>query len=96
MALKTKNTKETLPLAHMLSFAIGIGNQEDVLEPLNYEENHQIYKSQVIIPYSIYGKTHALMGPMPDTYVVLTKIRDFFPSYHRTKPMVSVKEPLNL
>lgn len=36
------------------------------------------------------------MCPMPDPFIDLTKIREFSPSYHRTKPMVSMKEPLNI
>lgn len=99
MASKTKNTeatKETILLGHMLPSGTCIGNHEYVPGPPNYEEKIQIYISHVIIPYSISGKTHALMGPMHDPYVDLTKIRYFFPSYQMTKPMVSIKEPLNL
>lgn len=97
MASKTKNTKatkESLLLAPMLPSATCIVNQEYVLEPPNYEEKLWIYKSHVIIPYSISRKTHALKGLFP--YVDLTKVMDFFLSYHRTNPMVSIKEPLNL
>lgn len=36
------------------------------------------------------------MGPMHDPLVDITKFRDFFPSYHRTKPIVTIKEPINL
>lgn len=42
---KTKATKESLLLAHVLSSATCIGNQEYVLEPPNYEEKIRIYKS---------------------------------------------------
>lgn len=59
-----KATKESLPLAHMLSSANVIGNQEYVPEPPNYKEKLYIYNSQVIIPYSVSVNTDALMGPM--------------------------------
>lgn len=36
------------------------------------------------------------MGPMHDSFVDLTKIRDFFPSYHQTKLTVSIKKPSSL
>ncbi|KAI5411969.1 hypothetical protein KIW84_056871 [Lathyrus oleraceus] len=83
-------------MANMFPCATMIWNQECVLEPPNYEEKLHIYKSQVIIPYSIFEKTHALMGPMYDPYADRTSIKDFLPSYHRTKPLVSIVGPLNL
>lgn len=92
----TKAAKEYLQLAHMLPSANVVGNQEYVPEPPHYEEKLCIYKSQIIIPDSISGNIHALMGPMCDPSVDLTKIMDFSPAYHMTKPVVSIKEPLNL
>lgn len=83
-------------MENMLHCATVNGNQIYVLELPNYEDKLRIYKSHVIIPYYIYEKIHALMGPMYDPYADITNIRDFFPSYHRTKPIVSVKGPLNL
>lgn len=71
----SKATKESLPLARVLSFASVVGNQEYVPEPPHYEEKNRIYKSQVIIPYSISGNTHALMSPTHDPLVDLTKLR---------------------
>lgn len=43
-----------------------------------YEENQRIYKSQVLIPYTIREITHALMGHMRDPSKDLTKLRYFF------------------
>lgn len=73
----TKESKDSLPLATKLQSAILAGNQEYVLEPPNQEEKLWIFKSQVLIPYSIFGKTHALMGPMHDPSVDITKLIDF-------------------
>lgn len=81
---------------HHSQYAILAGNQEYVPEPSNQEEKLWIFKSQVLIPYSTYVKTHALMGPMHDPLVDITILRYFFPSYHQTKPIVSTNEPINL
>lgn len=92
----TKASKDSMPMANTLSCAQVIANQEYVPEPPNYEEKLHIYKSQVIIPYSISEKTYALMSLMYDPSADLTNIKEFFPSYHRTKPLVSIPGPLNL
>lgn len=36
------------------------------------------------------------MGPKHDPSVDITKLKDFFLSYHQNKPIVSIKEPINL
>lgn len=59
-------------MANMLSHATVIENQEYIHEPPNYEAKLHIYKSQVIIPYSISEKTHDFMGLTYDPYVDLT------------------------
>lgn len=99
MASKSKNTKDTkdsLPMANMFPCAPVIGNQEYVTEPPNHEGKLSIYKSQVLISYSIFEKTYALVGHMYDPAADLTNIKDLFPFYHRTKPIVSISGPLNL
>lgn len=53
-------------MANMLTDATVKGNREYVPEPLNLEEKLRIYKSQVLIPYTIYGTNHSLMGSMLD------------------------------
>lgn len=50
----------------------------------------------MLIPYVISGTTHAFMSPTLNPVEGLTKFKDFFPTYHRTKPIVSIKEPMNL
>ncbi|KAI5435214.1 hypothetical protein KIW84_021868 [Lathyrus oleraceus] len=68
--LKTsKDSKAPLPLATRLQSSILVGNQECVPELPNQEHKLHIFKSQVLIHYSIYGKTHALMGQMSDPTV---------------------------
>lgn len=88
--------KGPLPMANMIPCITVVGNQEYISEPPNYEEKLRIYKSQVLIPFTISGTTHALMGPMHDPSEEVTKLRDFSPAYHRTKPLVSIKESMNL
>lgn len=36
------------------------------------------------------------MGQIPNPLVDDVKLREFFPSYHRTRPIVSIKKPINL
>lgn len=99
MAPSTKNTngvKGPLSMANMIPCATVVGNEEYVREPPNYEEKLRIYKSQVLIPYTISETTHALMGLMHDPSEDLTNLREFFPSYHRIKPLVSIKGAMNL
>lgn len=96
---KVKTSKEAnapLPLATILQSAIFVGNQEYVPELPNREKKLRIFKSQVLIMYSIAGKTHALMGPMSDPIVDIVKLRELFPSYHQSKPIVSIKKPIDL
>lgn len=98
MASKTKTskaTKKSFSLAHMLSFVNIVGNQEYVLEPPHYEEKLRIYNSQVIIPYSISENTHDSWVQCVIPQWILLSL-GIFPTFHRTKPIVSIKEPLNL
>jgi hypothetical protein len=52
-----------------------------------------IYASQVLIPVSVSNKTHALSGPLVDLDTDTSKLREFFPSYHKCKPIGQAKNP---
>lgn len=68
-AKHSKESKDSLPLATRMQSAVLVENQEYVPKPPNQEEKLFIYKSQVLIPYSISDKIHALMGPLSDPEV---------------------------
>lgn len=50
------------------------------------------YQSQVLIPLTIAGKTHAYMGPFPDPNVDVEKLKKFFRTYHHAKPLSGKSE----
>lgn len=74
-----KAPKGSLPMTDMLPCATVVENRQYVPEPPNNEEKLCIYKSQVLIPYTISEITHAIMGPMRDPSEDLTKLRHFPP-----------------
>lgn len=64
---KPKNSKESndyLPFVIRLQSLILAGNQEYVPESSMQEEKICIYKSQLVIPFSIFSKIRALMDPL--------------------------------
>lgn len=67
------------------------GNQQYIPEPMT-EEQRKIYESQVLIPVTVYGKTNALLGPFPDLNTDPSKLMDFFPTYHKCKPIGQTKK----
>lgn len=67
------------------------GNQQHIPE-LKTEEQRKIYESQVLILVTISGKTNALLGPLLDLNIDPSKLRDFFPSYHKYKPIGQSKK----
>ena len=62
----------------MLSAPLAVGNRQYIPEPQT-EEQCRIYNSQVLIPVSISKKTYALS--------------EFFPSYHKCKPIGQARNP---
>lgn len=92
-----KNTKDsrksqTLPFADKILGPNTMGNQQCVLEPLT-EEQRMIFQSQILIPISIYGKTHAMLGPLSNLNVDPNRLKEFSPTYHRYKPITCLKKP---
>ncbi|KAI5403189.1 hypothetical protein KIW84_050680 [Lathyrus oleraceus] len=93
-ATKTKAPKKIseLPLVIRLSAPLTVGNQQYILEPKT-EEHRRIYASQVLIPVSISGKNHALFGPLTYLDIDSSKLREYFPSYNKCKPIGQAKNP---
>src|SRR4051812_10692234 len=63
-----------------------MGDQEYIPNP-NTAEVCAIYASQVIIPFELSRKTHAFMGPLPGKSN--STLNKFFPTYYKTRPLVS-------
>lgn len=47
----------------------------------------------VLIPISVSGKTHAILGPLSDTTANPDSLREFFLTYHRYKPLSNRNKP---
>lgn len=65
------------------------------LNLLSLKKSKKTYRSQVFISLTIAGKTHMYMSPFPDPNVDAEKLKKFFPTYHRTKPLASKPETNN-
>ncbi|KAI5430164.1 hypothetical protein KIW84_034661 [Lathyrus oleraceus] len=91
---KTKALKKIseLPSLAILSAPLAVGNQQYIPEP-KIEEQRRIYASQVLIPVYVSGKNHALYEPLADLDVDSSKLREFFPSYHKCKPIGQERNP---
>lgn len=94
MASKTKNPKDSkkqssLPVVHKILGPKVVGNQQYIPEPPLEEEKRHIYQYHVLIPISIFVKTCAIVGPLPDVSTNLVKLKEYFPTYHRYKPITS-------
>lgn len=68
-----------------------MGNQQYISEPKT-EEQRRICEFQVLIPITVSGKNHALFGPLFDLNIDYSKLRDFFPTYHRCKLIGQAKK----
>lgn len=67
------------------------GNQQHIPEPKT-KEQRKIYESQALIPVTVSRKTNALLGPLPNLNTEPRKLRDFFPTYHKCKPIGQSKK----
>ncbi|KAI5396598.1 hypothetical protein KIW84_062704 [Lathyrus oleraceus] len=91
-----KSTKVPKKISNLPPFAtlpgpVMRGNQQYIPEPRT-EEQQKTYESQVLIPVNVFGKTNALLGPFPDLNTDPSKLRDFFPTYHKCKPIGHAKK----
>lgn len=79
-----KNTKDSrksqgLPLSNKILGPNTVGNQPYVPEPLT-EEQMMIFQIQVLIPISISGKTHAMLGPLSNPNDDPDRLKEFCPT----------------
>lgn len=81
-----------LPLSATLPGPVMVGNKQYTPEPKT-EEHCMIYASYVLIPSSVSGKTHALSGPLDDLDIDFSKLKEYFPSYHKCKLRGQAKKP---
>lgn len=93
-SVKSKAPKKIseLPLFATLPIPVMVGNQQYIPEPKT-EEQHRIYTSQVLVPIYVSGKTHALSGPLADLDTDFSKLKEYFPSYHKCKLIGQAKKP---
>lgn len=94
--VSTKQTKAPKKISDLPPFAtlpgpMMMGNQQYIPEPRS-EEERRIYESQVLIPITVSGKNHVLFGPLPNLNIDSSRLRDFFPTYHKCKPIVQAKK----
>lgn len=91
---KSKSPKKIskLPPFATLPSPVMVGNQKYIPE-LKTEEQRRIYASQVLIPISVSSKTHALSGPLVDLDIDFRKLKEYFPYYHKCKPIGQGKKP---
>ena len=95
-SVKSKAPKKIseLPPFTILPSPIMVGNQQYIPEPKT-EEQRRIYASQVLIPVpvSVSSKTHALSRPLTDLDTDFSKLKEYFPSYHKCKSIGQAKKP---
>lgn len=72
-----------------------IGNAEYIPE-LETEKQRGIYKSHALLPFSLAGKPHAMLGPMADLSISQETLRYHFPTYDRYKPIGNRRKPISL
>lgn len=94
MESKIKNTKDSkkqssLPVVHKILGPKVVGSQQYIPKPPLEEEKRRIYQSQILIPTFISGKTHVIAGPLKDVSTNLVKLKEYFPTFHRHKPIAS-------
>lgn len=62
------------------------------MEPPLEEEKWRIYQLHVLITISISGNTHAIVILLPNINVNHKRLKEYFLTYHRTKPIASRKK----
>lgn len=98
-SLKEKNHKkfkEILPRVTKPSAPIVAGNQKYVPESPLKKEKLMIFKSKVLLPFTIVDNLNAFMGSISNPSRDTAIINEFFPTYHHTKPKVSENKPIDL
>ena len=98
MASKSKYPKyfkkqSSLPVVHKILGPKAVGNQQYIPEPPLEEEKRHIYQSQVLIPEPPLEKTRVIYGPLPDVSTNPLKLKYYFPTYHKYKPITGGRKP---
>ncbi|KAI5434067.1 hypothetical protein KIW84_021073 [Lathyrus oleraceus] len=94
MASSSKN--KALPFAAKLTQPLTIDGKEYVLEPPFAEEKAKIWRSQVLIPFSLSDKPLAFLGSLPENrQPEITKKNSFFATSHLSEPLVSSQKPFS-
>lgn len=93
-ANRTKAPKRIfeLPPFAMLSAPFAVGYRQYIPEPQT-EEQRKIYASQVIIVVSVSKITYALSRTLVYLDADASKLREFFPSYHKCKLIGQARNP---
>lgn len=71
-------------------------NQIYALEPDLDAKKTKIWKSHVLIPYSVSGTVHAFLGPFAYSKLDPEKVEDDFPGREGHKPIVFSHDSLNM
>ena len=85
----TLTLNQEIPLVASITILILAGNKLYVPEP-PIQKKTLIWKSQVLIPFTISNITHVVFGPFPYLNTNVARTSEFFLYYHRTKPLVVV------
>lgn len=75
---------KSIPLCKKL--LICFGERPFVQEPSLEEEKELIYKSQVMITFTISDSVHAFLGSLHDSSIESQKVKELFPCYNHSKP----------
>lgn len=92
----SSKSKSSLTLDTKIKVTIVAGNQVYVPETSLEEEKARICKSKVLISLYVFDKTHVFLGSLPDPNAKAGKLKEFFPCYHHTKPIVYSKQTTGL
>lgn len=75
---------------------IHVGEKSSTQEPSLEEEKALIWKSHVMIPFTISDNVHVFMRLLPDSFVESKKVKELFPCYHHSKACVSLDIPYEM
>lgn len=92
--MASSSKSKTFPSAAKLAQPLAIDGKEYVLEPPFAEEKAKIWRSQVLIPFSLADEPLAFLGPLSENrHPEITKTDSFFPTSHLSEPLVSSQKP---
>lgn len=88
---------KTFPSVVKLAQPLTIDGKEYIPEPPFAEEKEKIWRSQILIPFSLADEPLAFLGPLPKhRHPKITQTDSFFPTSHLSEPLVSSQKPLSL